>query len=73
MSRSRPKGWSEADTLESGGRAIACLVCGHDRFHQRRVLLNTGGMTFLGWDAFNRGAAACRCERCGYIMWFGND
>lgn len=56
--------------LIAGGRLIRCPVCGHDRFHQQRLLLNTRAATFFNLDWANSGADARICRRCTHVMWF---
>jgi len=56
--------------LIAGGRLIVCPVCGHDRFHQQRTLLNTRAATFFNLDWANRGADTRICQRCTHIIWF---
>ena len=33
-------------------------------------MMNTRGLTFMGWDWANKAARCLVCERCGYIHWF---
>lgn len=47
-----------------------CLVCQHPEFDRAQYMLNTQGMTLLGWDGFNRQATCFVCRRCGFIHWF---
>ena len=56
--------------LIAGNRLILCPICGHDRFHQQRTLMNTRTMTFLNFDWADSGADTRICERCTYVMWF---
>ncbi len=56
--------------LIAGGRLIVCPICGHDRFHQQRTLMNTRAATFFNLDWADRGADTRICERCTYVMWF---
>ena len=61
----------EADGyLIAGNRLIQCPICGHDRFHQQRTLMNTRAMTFLNFDWADSGADTRICQRCTYVMWF---
>jgi len=55
---------------ETSGTAMACLVCQHDGFDRTRYMLNTQGLTLIGWDGFNREATCFVCRRCGFIHWF---
>jgi len=56
--------------LIAGGRLIVCPVCGHDRFHQQRTLMNTRTATFFNLDWADSGADTRICQRCAYVMWF---
>lgn len=49
---------------------MRCLVCGHGDFDRAQYMLNTQGMTLLGWDGFNRQASCFVCRYCGFIHWF---
>lgn len=52
----------------SGG--LRCLVCHGTEFQPMNYMLNTQGLTLLGWDGFNRTAACQVCRSCGFIHWF---
>ena len=56
--------------LVAGGRLIRCPVCGHDRFHQQRTLMNTRAATFFNMDWANSGADTRICQSCTHVMWF---
>jgi uncharacterized Zn finger protein (UPF0148 family) len=56
--------------LIAGGRLIVCPVCGHDRFHQQRTLMNTRAATFFNLDWANSGADTRICQRCTHVLWF---
>lgn len=60
----------EATVIRGAGKELACLVCGHDRFHARAAMLNTPGLTFLDLEWANKTAQCQVCARCGYIHWF---
>lgn len=61
----------EADGyLIAGERLIQCPVCGHDRFHQQRTLMNTRAATFFNVEWANSGADTRICQRCTHVMWF---
>jgi predicted nucleic-acid-binding Zn-ribbon protein len=60
----------DGELFENGGRNIKCTQCGHDRFKNRRVLLNTRGLTALNLDWLNEGATALTCRRCGLVQLF---
>ena len=59
--------------LIAGGRLILCPVCGHDRFHQQRTLMNTRAATFFNLDWANSGADTRICQRCTHVMWFARE
>lgn len=63
---------SQSQTLVVNDRAIACPMCGHDRFWTRQTLMNSRGATFLGFDWANRTASNFVCDQCGYVLWFLN-
>lgn len=52
------------------GQAVTCSHCGGDRFDTGSALLNTRGLTFLGIDFANRGAALLICTQCTHVEWF---
>ena len=56
--------------LIAGNKLILCPVCGHDRFHQRRTLLNTRAATFFNLDWADSGADTRICELCTHVMLF---
>jgi uncharacterized Zn finger protein (UPF0148 family) len=56
--------------LIAGGRLIVCPICGHDRFHQERTLMNTRGATFFNLAWTDQGADTRICQRCTHVMWF---
>ena len=56
--------------LIAGGRLIVCPICGHDRFHQQRTLMNTRAATFFNLDWADRGADTRICQRCTHVLWF---
>ncbi len=49
---------------------IICVHCKYDKLRLDRAMLNTRGMTFMGWDWLNDEANTLICARCGYIHWF---
>jgi predicted nucleic-acid-binding Zn-ribbon protein len=64
---------AENDTVEvemSPGSRLACLVCGHNRFHERNALLNTRLTAIFGIDWTNPQATTFVCVQCGYVHWF---
>ncbi|AZR73631.1 hypothetical protein BBF96_09670 [Anoxybacter fermentans] len=60
----------KAKKYEVKGYKLVCPICGHERFWTRKTLMNTPGVTFLGFDWANKEADNYICENCGYIMWF---
>lgn len=56
-----------------GDHPVTCAFCHFDAFHLREVLLNTGGMSFLGLDFANVSSKGLICAQCGYLMEFVND
>lgn len=56
--------------VEVGGKSLSCVVCGHERFWERRTLMNTKGASFLGFDWANTEATNYVCDNCGYVHWF---
>ena len=61
---------SEAGRYEIDGRPVKCPHCGNDLFWTRTTLMNTRGVTFLGFDWANKEAQNYICDRCGYVLWF---
>lgn len=56
------------------GRDMACQLCQGTAFTERKVKLNTGGMSFFNLDWLNRSAAGLICDSCGYVhMFFNSD
>lgn len=53
----------EARTVQVGPRALACLVCEHDRFWERQA-------TLPGEDPTGAEATCYVCERCSHVHWF---
>ena len=49
---------------------IICPVCKNRKFWSRTTLMNTSGMTFMGWDWLNKEAVNFICSKCGYVYWF---
>lgn len=56
-------------TLANGNR-LTCVVCGHDSFVHREVLMNTAGLTFLDLDWANRAGDGAICRACGFVHTF---
>jgi predicted nucleic-acid-binding Zn-ribbon protein len=57
-------------TVHIAGKPLSCVVCGNQKYHERKTLLNTrGGELFnLAWA--QRKAQNYICVKCGYIFWF---
>ena len=64
--------WFKADpiSVEVQGRALKCLVCGHDEFWKKAAQLNTAGASFLNLEWTSPSGICYLCARCGYIHWF---
>jgi hypothetical protein len=56
-----------------GHRKLECVVCGGVSFGYREVLLNTSGMTYMGWDWLNKAAIGAICRDCGFVHEFLSD
>jgi DNA-directed RNA polymerase subunit RPC12/RpoP len=52
------------------GRSIRCPLCNHDQFWEKKVLLNSRGMTFFGLDWANKESQAMVCDDCGHVLFF---
>lgn len=52
------------------GKTLECPVCNNDKFWERKTLMNTPGMTFIGFDWANKTAQNYICGNCGYVYWF---
>ena len=52
---------------------LVCPICGGKKFFERKTLMNTMGMTFMGYDWLNPEATNFVCEDCSYIYWFMED
>jgi len=64
--------WFKSDpiSVEVQGRALKCLVCGHDEFWKKAAQLNTAGASFLNLEWTSPSGICYLCARCGYIHWF---
>jgi hypothetical protein len=51
-------------------RPLACLVCGHDRFHVRRVAMSGPLAAALNFEWASPTADCYSCTRCGFVHWF---
>jgi len=60
----------EPEQVDVAGKALKCLVCGHDRFTRREAQLNTAGMTLFKLDWANVSGECIVCPNCGFIHWF---
>lgn len=61
---------NEPEAMEICGKPFHCTVCGNDRFHRRKALLNTSWALCFNFGWANRQADCAVCSRCGYIHWF---
>jgi DNA-directed RNA polymerase subunit RPC12/RpoP len=52
------------------GRSVRCPMCNHEWFWEKKVLLNSRGMTFIGLDWANRESRAMVCDDCGHVLFF---
>jgi hypothetical protein len=52
------------------GSVVCCSHCGGEHFDTGNALLNTRGLTFLGFDFVDRGANLLICTNCTHIEWF---
>lgn len=52
---------------------LVCPICGGKMFYDRKTLMNTMGMTFMGYDWLNAEATNYICSDCSYIYWFMYD
>lgn len=62
----------ESKELHVHGNKITCPMCNHERFWQRKTLMNTRGASFFSFDWLNRDATNYICEKCDYVLWFYN-
>jgi len=60
----------EIHEVQIKGNKLTCPVCDGTHFWTRRTLLNTPGVTFLGFDWLNKTAKNYVCDSCNYIYWF---
>ncbi|MBB1251810.1 zinc ribbon domain-containing protein [Streptomyces alkaliterrae] len=51
-------------------RQVRCAFCGHERFNERSIKLNTAGMSFFDLDWANKSATGLICADCGYVQMF---
>jgi hypothetical protein len=56
--------------FEVSGKQVVCAHCQGSDFDCSTALLNTAGLTFLGFDWANREAHVLACKRCGAVQWF---
>ncbi|NIM97095.1 MAG: hypothetical protein GTO24_03095 [candidate division Zixibacteria bacterium] len=59
-----------ATTCEIQGHRLKWPICGYDRFRTRRTLMNTAGLTFLGFEWIKKQADNYICNPWGHIVWF---
>lgn len=53
-----------------GDQRIVCPLCGHDKFDQKSMLVNTTGMTLMNLDWLNSSACVLVCRRCSRMELF---
>ena len=63
----------ESEKKVINGIQLKCPVCKHDKFWNRKSLLNTAAATFFGVEWANKEAQNYICNQCGYIYWFLRD
>jgi hypothetical protein len=56
--------------MRPSGRMLSCLICEHNRFYERKSLLNTRMASLFHVDWANSEAINFVCARCGYVHWF---
>jgi len=61
---------SQPSNLIIQGKKIQCPICDNDQFRDKKILLNTEGMTFLGLDFLNSEATTYTCSRCSHMLYF---
>lgn len=57
-------------TLRIKGNEVKCPICSHDKFRDKKTLMNTVGLSFFGFDWANKEAQNYICEECGHVLWF---
>jgi len=60
----------EAQQVEISGIRLDCKHCGNDTFLQKEGLVNSRGMTLMGFDWLDAGAIVHICSSCGFLHWF---
>ncbi|MCZ4551706.1 hypothetical protein [Gordonia rubripertincta] len=61
----------EARALTVHGKPLVCVVCQTGTtFFQREVMMNTVGMSMMGWDWANATADGAICATCGFVHTF---
>lgn len=60
-------GGGEARKVDVLGRPLACLVCGHDTFFERKAQMNSSTSSLLGIDWTDPEGQCVVCSRCGFI------
>lgn len=63
----------EPQEVKIKGNTLICPVCGGTHYRTRRTLLNTPGVSFLGFDWLNKTAINYICDECDYILWFYDE
>ncbi len=57
-------------SVQIAGKPLSCVVCGSQKYHERKTLLNTRGGEFLNLAWAEKKAQNYICIQCGYISWF---
>lgn len=60
----------EAKTHTILGKQLRCLVCDHDRFTHRVVVMPSPRFAFFDLEWFSPRADVQVCARCGHVHWF---
>ena len=68
-----PSTEAEGEEFQSGGRDIRCTQCGGRHFRQRKMLMNTRGLSYFNLDWLNKGAMALICTQCKMVQLFAED
>ncbi|MEE0613286.1 DNA-binding protein [Collinsella stercoris] len=54
------------------GLEVKCPHCGGTRFFEGSALLDSRGMSFMGFDWASKGAMTLTCAHCGHVDWFAD-
>lgn len=67
------RGLEDNWTFEVAGRQVVCSHCGGTEFERSEALLDSAGMSFIGFEWAGRSATVLICKRCGHIEWFFDE